>query len=411
MSQSSAEDQIRIARETGLGILQPSERDLEHGLELHEDALVIESYSLGLSAAIDGAATAKAIEAGASRRELSDLQEDMHITRVATDPEERAEYEAAWKASGVDCIVQNAGAWGNDPIRLLKRLARHTLVSDLMPDFHARVSVPDDIVKAKEVGKRGKYMMSCGMPLSAQCITVEEELDCVLTFFQLGCRMMHLTYNRTNTIGGGCAEERDGGLTGFGRDVVGEMNRVGLIVDVAHSGWQTCLDAAEVSECPIVSSHAGVWELKDHCRCKSDEVMRAIADKGGLIGITNIPAFLGGTGDITAMLDHIDYAVKHFGADHVSIGTDRPYVSSSQTLERAKLPERSRGRTDFNWFWPPEKPFWEKEWNKEDQHQSMAWTNWPLFTVGLVKRGHSDEDIRKIVGGNFLRVARDVLPG
>ena len=189
------------------------------------------------------------------------------------------------------------------------------------------------------------------------------------------------------------------------------MNRVGLIVDVAHSGWQTCLDAAEVSECPIVSSHAGVWELKDHCRCKSDEVMRAIADKGGLIGITNIPAFLGGTGDITAMLDHIDYAVKHFGADHVSIGTDRPYVSSSQTLERAKLPERSRGRTDFNWFWPPEKPFWEKEWNKEDQHQSMAWTNWPLFTVGLVKRGHSDEDIRKIVGGNFLSVARNVLPG
>jgi membrane dipeptidase len=187
------------------------------------------------------------------------------------------------------------------------------------------------------------------------------------------------------------------------------MNRLGVIVDVAHSGWQTCLDAAEVSEYPIVSSHSGVWELMNHCRCKSDEVMQTIVKRGGLIGITNVPAFLGGDGDISAMLDHIDYAAKKFGAESLTIGTDRPYVSSSENLERSKLPDRRRGRTDFNWFWPPT-GFATPEFNQEHQHQSMSWTNWPLFTVGLVQRGYSDEDIRKIVGGNFLRVAREVLP-
>ena len=111
-----------------------------------------------------------------------------------------------------------------------------------------------------------------------------------------------------------------------------------------------------------------------------------------------------------AMLDHIDYAARKFGVDHLSIGTDRAYVSSSEKSERARLPERRRGRTDFNWFWPRGRPFSTPEWNKEHQHLSMSWTNWPLFTVGLVQRGYADEDIRKIIGGNFLRVAREVPP-
>jgi len=187
-----------------------------------------------------------------------------------------------------------------------------------------------------------------------------------------------------------------------------EMNRIGLIVDVAHSGWQTCIDAAAVSDYPIVSSHSGVWALNPHHRCKTDEAMRAIADSGGLLGITNVPAFLGGSGDLAAMLDHIDYVAKTFGVDYLSIGTDRPYVSSNEASEREKIPARRRGRKDYNWFWPPNDPLSAPEWNQEHQHLSMAWTNWPLFTVGLVQRGYSDADIQKIIGGNFLRLARAV---
>jgi hypothetical protein len=170
----------------------------------------------------------------------------------------------------------------------------------------------------------------------------EEELRHIRVFFQLGCRMMHLTHNRRNPIGDGCAEPANAGLSDFGRAVVQEMNRVGTIVDVAHSGWQTCLDAARASKRPVVVSHSCAWALNHHHRCKPDEVIRAVVDTGGTMGITNVPAFLGTKGDIGTMLDHIDYVAGKFGVDHVTIGTDRAYVSSAAERENLKIPRRAR---------------------------------------------------------------------
>ncbi|MGD8238906.1 MAG: membrane dipeptidase, partial [Armatimonadota bacterium] len=144
-------------------------------------------------------------------------------------------------------------------------------------------------------------------------------------------------------------------------------------------------------------------------RCKPDEVIGAIADTGGYIGICCIPAFLGGSGDITAMLDHIDHVAKNFGADHVTIGTDVAYSSSASAEENRKIPGRGPTRPRWEGFWPEDDPLRAPEWNQEYQKLSMAWTNWPIFTIGMVQRGYSDEDIRKILGGNVLRVARAVL--
>jgi membrane dipeptidase len=180
-------------------------------------------------------------------------------------------------------------------------------------------------------------------------------------------------------------------------------------VDVAHSGWQTSLDAAKLSEKPMVASHSGCAALNAHHRCKPDEVIRAIADTGGYIGICCIPAFLGGSGDINAMLDHIDHVVENFGADHVTIGTDVAYSSSASDEESRKIPKRRRRRDRWAGFWPEGDPIRAPEWNQEHQKLSMAWTNWPVFTIGMVQRGYSDDDIRKILGGNVLRVARAVL--
>src|SRR5437867_3769946 len=115
------------------------------------------------------------------------------------------------------------------------------------------------------------------------------------------------------------------------------MNRVGVIVDVAHSGWQTCIDAAKTSGKPIVASHTGCWSLHPHRRSKSDDVIKAIVDADGYIGVYSIPAFLGRTEDICAMLDHIDTIAKKFGADHVAIGTDVSYTPSRMDTERAKI--------------------------------------------------------------------------
>ena len=133
--------------------------------------------------------------------------------------------------------------------------------------------------------------------------------------------------------------------------------------------------------------------------------MRAIADTGGYAGICCIPSFLGGQGDLTALLDHIEYLVKHFGADHVAIGTDVAYQSQNARLENRKVPPRGRARTPWRSLWPEGALRYPSK-----APQSLAWINWPLFTVGLVQRGHSDDTIRKIIGTNVLRVAQEAIP-
>lgn len=400
-----ANQQIQRARQAALKILKPSNKELQHGLELHANSLVVESYGFSPRAAVDGDRIKAAIEDGASEIELKDMREDMMMTRCVTDVAERREYMDAWRAAGVTCILQNAGEEGMAVSWLLKRLARFTYVTDLMSDFVYKAATPDDIVAAKKQNKHCLYFSGNGVPIPQDWISVEEELRFIRVFFQLGVRMMHLTYNRRNVIGDGCGEPSDGGLSDFGRAVISEMNRLGLIVDVAHCGWRTSREAAEVSNRPIVASHTTCTALHEHIRSKPDNVIRAIVDKGGLIGICCIPSFLGGKGDIARMMEHIKYAVKTFGADHVAIGTDVAYTSRNADRENQKIPPRRRTRKAWESLWP------EGSLNSgpRESRLSMAWTNWPLFTVGLVQLGLSDSDIQKILGGNVLRVARDVL--
>ncbi|MBI3281926.1 MAG: membrane dipeptidase [Acidobacteria bacterium] len=397
---------IQRAWATALDALKPSRKELEHGLELHRSSLVFDSYGFAPRAALDGDAVRGATEAGASEIELQDLREDISMTRCVTSAAERAEFQEAWKASGVTCIFQNCGEESQDPLVLLKRLARFTYVTDMMRDFVRKAVTPDDIVAAKKLNKQCLYFTGNGVPLTQAWVSVEDELRYVRVFFQLGIRMMHVTYNRRNMLGDGCAEPSNAGLSDFGRAAVAQMNRVGIIVDVAHSGWQTSLEAAKVSKKPTVASHSGCAAVNQHIRCKPDEVIRAIADTGGLIGICCIPRFLGRSADIAALLDHIDYASKRFGMEHVAIGTDVAYTSQNAEAENKKIPRGTRTRTRFAALWPPDAI----GGGNSARAQSLAWTNWPLFTVGLVQRGYSDTDIQKILGGNMLRVARAVLP-
>jgi membrane dipeptidase len=111
---------------------------------------------------------------------------------------------------------------------------------------------------------------------------------------------------------------------------------------------------------------------------------------------------LGRAGDIATMPDHLDYMIRRFGADHVAIATDLAYVSRNSDAEYRKLPARRRSRPSWESLWPNDS-------YPRAQSPSLAWTNWPLFTVGLVQRGHSDDDIRKVIGGNALRVARAAM--
>jgi len=398
---------IKMARETAMKLLKPSDRDYKHGMELHKNSLVIEPYGFSPMSAFDGDRIKELIESGGTDEEVIFMREDMRRTNCIIDDAERKEFNQAWVASGVDCVFQNAGEESNSIEIILQRLGWFTFSTDMLSDYMFKAVTPGDIVRAKESGKRCLYFSSNGVPLPQNWHSVEQELLYIRLFFQLGIRMMHLTYNRQNMIGSGCGESNDTGLTDFGRAVVKEMNKVGVIVDIAHSGMKTSLDAAIVSEKPIMASHTVCHALNPHYRGKPDNIMKAIADRNGLIGMCVIPRYLGGTGDIRALLDHIDYAVKKVGVDHVGIATDVNYTSQNMNQQYGKLPgDWSKDvRTKWDHLWPP---FEYTETN--EMVQSTAWTNWPLFTVGLVQRGYSDEDIQKIIGGNVLRVAKDVFP-
>lgn len=397
---------IERARQVALGLLRPRDRDLERGLELHAESVVFDGYGFAPRAALDGAAFQRAVDAGASEAELADLREEQMMTGAATRPAERQEFFDAFRAAGVTCIYQNTGEEGNDPLRLLKRLARFTALTDGLREACPKALGPEDVRAAKRAGRVALAFTTNGVPLRQQWESVRDELRYVRLFRQLGVRMMHLTYNRRNPLGDGCGEPSDGGLSDFGRAAIAELNQQGIVVDVAHSGWRTSLEAARASARPLVASHTACAALHRHYRGKPDEVIRAICDTGGLVGICCIPKFLGGPGDITALLDHLDYAIRTFGPEHVAIGTDIAYVSRNEAAERAKLGPRPAGRSGsaaagakWEHLWPP------VEYRESGAAvESLAWTNWPLFTVGLVQRGHSDEVIRGVLGENVLRV-------
>jgi membrane dipeptidase len=213
---------------------------------------------------------------------------------------------------------------------------------------------------------------------------------------------MHTTYNRRNLIGDGCAEPADAGLSDFGRAAIAEMNRQGVIVDVAHSGWRTSLEAARASARPMVASHTSCDALEHHIRAKPVDVIQAICETGGYVGICCIPRYLGGHGDIEALLAHIDYVVGRFGAEHVAIGTDVAYTSRQSAAESRKVSTRGRSRrAGYEKLWPEAPAF-----PRSPRQKSIDWVNWPMFTVGMVQRGYSDDAIRQILGGNVMRVCR-----
>ena len=386
-----------------MDILQPSKKDLEHGLELHRNSYVFDAYGFTPSGGGKNTRLDELIRQHASRDELLYAAEEFRMNQAYKNPEMQKRLAEVWQHAGVDCIFQNSGVEGNDIENLLKRLGAFTAVTDRLNSFYERAVFPDQLAGIRERGHKALYMTTNGVPVSSKGMSTAESLLHISVFFNLGVRMMHLTYNRRNLIGDGCAETANGGLSDFGRQVIKEMNRVGVIPDVAHSGQRTSLDAALCSEKPVVASHAVAGGLSTHYRAKSDEVIRAIKKTNGYVGICAHPWFLQGDMNIKAFLDHIEYVARTFGIDHVAIGTD--HGTSLAPVETAET-------------MPGFRPIWEQYWTRPgdvdgtmtmDQYNSVAWTNWPLFTVGLVQRGFSDDEIRKIIGGNVLRVCRETL--
>ncbi|MDF2496332.1 membrane dipeptidase [Sphingomonas sp.] len=225
------------------------------------------------------------------------------------------------------------------------------------------------------------------------------------TFADLGVRVIQLTYNPANAVGSGSMAPENGGITPFGREVIARLNANRVMVDLSHSGERTCLEAARLSAQPISINHTGCRALTDMPRNKTNEELRLVASKGGFVGIYFMP-FLNPSSVASAadVVAHIEHAVKICGEDHVGIGTDGGTtgvddMAAYRAAIRQEIAERKAAGISARGENPDTLPFVE---------DLSGPTQFQRLIALLEQRGHKAARIEKIMGGNFLRYARDV---
>jgi membrane dipeptidase len=249
-----------------------------------------------------------------------------------------------------------------------------------------------EILEAKKDGKVAYIMgFQDTVPLDAYKVNL---LD---VFYKLGVRIIQLTYNTKNLVGDGCAELTDCGLSHFGKAVIDRMNELGIIVDIGHVGDRTGMEAIEHAK-HIICSHANARAVCDNVRNKTDETIKALAEKDGVIGINAFPAFVKWTKTeegirptVNDLLDHLDHIVELVGANHVGIGLD---LIDNWNKDWFRL---LSSRPDV-WGKPSPEGSYDYPVGIENVSQVIN------ITRGLVARGYSDDEIGKILGDNWLRV-------
>ncbi len=242
-----------------------------------------------------------------------------------------------------------------------------------------------DIELAKRSGRIAVVLhFQGGAPLEYDARLVE-------VFYRLGVRVIQLTYNERNPLGDGCTERVDGGLSKLGLEVIVEMNRLGMIVDLTHVGYRTCMEAIEACQGPMIFSHSNARALHDSPRNVPDDLLRAVANHDGVVGVCAFPAFLTkGAATIDHLVDQIDYLRRLIGPEHIGLGFD----FSEETAE------------DYVYFRYDPSVYPQPPWVYPAGIRGFEDT--PNVARRLVGRGYSDGDITNILGANFLRVFRRV---
>ncbi|MFC1783875.1 dipeptidase, partial [Planctomycetota bacterium] len=278
----------------------------------------------------------------------------------------------------------------------LNELAAYERHIDAHRDHFLKATRIADIDRAKNQGRMAL------MYLFQNTTTIADDLDKLEFFNNLGVRSIQLTYNTRNLVGDGCMERTNSGLSEFGINVVDRMNQLGMLIDLSHTCMDTMADAIKFSSKPVIISHGGCKAVYDHPRNTTDKNLKALADKGGIIGIYQINPFVGPKerNNLDDYLNHIDHAVKVAGIDHVGIGSDREHRPVPDTEE-----ERKKLEEELANYYPDKKqkihwPFFLSELNHPRRMETIR--------AGLEKRKYQTSDIEKIMGQNCYRLIKEV---
>lgn len=295
---------------------------------------------------------------------------------------------AAFRASGITGFNHSIGTSGPQVVEeTLTFLAAWQGFAARHSDLFSVVDKAEDLDRAKAAGK-------CAIMMGVQNSDHFRSTEDVKTFHQLGQRSSQLTYNSQNFIGAGGTDRVDGGVSDFGAEIIAAMNETGMLVDVSHCGDRTTLDAIEISKTPIAITHSNCRALNNHPRLKTDEAIRKLAAKGGVMGITGVRNFVSDREPTTVenIVDHIDHVVKLVGIEHVGIGSDSdlngyddmPPDQRKELLAMYKSSYAFREKLDTDGFDHPKKTF--------------------DLTEALIRRGYGDSNIEAVLGGNFRRL-------
>lgn len=341
-----------------------------------------------------------------SRNEIAPVMEVLAAREIQTSEAARAQYLDLWRRAGVT-VACGTYSSAEPPAEAFERanakLARaHAVVNALGGDLQLIRRAAD----IERVHRERRH----GLVLDFQnTIAFADKLDRVEHFYHLGVRMVQLTYNLRNLVGEGCTEAYQGGLSYFGRELVRALNDVKILVDVSHCSEQVGWDALAVSRAPVIVSHSASKAVHVHDRNKSDALAKAIADHGGFFGVVVVAGFISSEKDVTldAFADHVEHLVDVMGIDHVGVGTDKagPGPGTESLVEYPRdLPRHPPG---FNWA-----GFRLEEHHLTPEYHVIGYdsfADWPKLTVALAARGFNEEELRKLLGLNFLRVFRDVV--
>jgi membrane dipeptidase len=308
---------------------------------------------------------------------------------------ERARFEE-WRTGGIDCVHVTVAIW-ESARETLSVIGNWNRLFEKNADLIALAKTGDDIEKIAESGRTAVvYGFQDVSPF-------EDDIELIEVFHQLGVRISQLTYNVQNRVAAGCWESDDIGVSKFfGRNVIAEMNRVGMLIDVSHSTDRTCFDAIEYSSRPIAITHSNPQEfvgteIELNRRNRSTPLIKRLAETRGVLGLSMYPKIMrdGSNCSLDTFLDMVAWTVDRIGADHVAFGTD--YYEG----------------------WPVSAIKWWRagRWSRESAVPIKGFSAWPSWFQspvdfgnlldGMERRGFSQEEIGKIGGGNWLRLFKE----